>query len=434
MKMLEILKEMQRKGVFKLFPCDEDIEGMIQDAVSDAEIIPKLKPIQDYIKSLDVKLKLDYDVPINKEISDFYDKFQYTIYDMYIGGVIKDPKKCIYQKELDFGKNVGNGAFGISSELSIKFTLEERKLFKLINHYYIKLRSNEYYKNDLIYIPFEKLKLIYANDVNNYLLKTSIVETCTNLNAKQVYWNMENTRYNKTKKLREHKLSVVKGDGLVDITIIYNPREHAAGIDGKVNTIKGILCRVTNFMKLRYEIKQISNSFPTECLRSKYLDFVLMDKLIFRLNLANANNAPRIKKVQSQSTPKKINEAINKKIVSKYIVNLVDLSREIYYYDNEQSSTDYFSKMLSEPNVKRRLLEFIGSLANVALMLRGSTNSYATYISFRGKAVMLYSKDRKSVPAKDIYEEILNILGNRETKGKVFKFFQDGEISLKIKL
>lgn len=432
--MLETLKQMQVKGIFKLFPSDLDIDTLVNNANTEEDIKNYLKEIQDYIKSLDVKYRLDYGITIGNTLSDFSDKFQYEMFNMYIGGIIKDPKVQIHQKDISFGDKAGTGVFGISSETGVKFSIEERKLLKLINHYYIKLKSNGNFNDSQFYIPFDNLKLMYVEDVNNLLLKTSITETCSRLNDKLVYWNMENTRYNQSKKLKDKKLSVIKGDKLVDITVIYQPREHAKGIDGKVFTIKGILCKITSFMKLRYEIKQIYNYFPTKCLRSKYLDFAIMEKTSYHLNILTATNAPRIRQLQNDKTPKKLKQVLDNNLVSRYKVSLVDLARSIYYYDAEQTSTDYFSKMLNEPNVKRRLVEFIGAVVNVCLMISSTHNYKGSGILLNGKAVKILDDKKNRISTEEIYNEILNMINSRERKGQVFKHFSDGELFMVIKM
>lgn len=426
MFMLKTLKEMQQRGVFKLFPNDTDINGLITNAKSDEDIKSHLPIIQTYIKNLDIQYTLKYDVSINPSISDFCDKFQYTMFDMYMDSTITNG--YIYEKDISYG-SAGVGKFAISSDDSIKFTLLERKLIKLINHYYIKLKSTDHFTDEYFYIPLNKLKSMYVPDTNNLVLKESLIETCDKLNNKKVYWNMSPTQYANHKKFKEQKLVVGKNENLVDITIIYQPREHEKGIDGKVNTIKGILCKINKFMELRYLLRQISNDFPAECLRKNYLDFVIMEKIIYQLNIINANNAKRIKVLEDPKTVKAVKDVVKKKVKNQYKKKLVDLASELYYYDTEQTSKDYFTMILTEPNSKRRIMELLNSLISVAQLL-DSHNKQALSIIVKKKAISLFDGSSKLKKPDVVYNEMLDVINKREQRGQVLRYLRDGEIEI----
>lgn len=434
--MLKTLKEMQEKGVFKLISySDMDLDAFINNATSEEEIEQNLSIIQNYIKNLDSEYSYIYNVPISKHISDFCDKFQFTMFDMYTSNLIT--KGTIYEKDLNFNKG-GICKFGISSNDNVKFTIQERKLLKLINHHYIKLREKNN-NSDIIYIPLDKLKSIYAVDVNNLAFRNSIVETCIKLNNKQVYWDMENTKYYKTKDLKHKKLSRGNKEKLVDITILYLPRLHQKNKNGYVNSIMGIICNVNNFMKLRYEIKHIGNDFPTDSLRCKYLDFVIMEKIIFQLNLNNRKNSGKLKTLEERNLPDKVKDEITFKIKNEYKKTLVDLTRELYYYDNgEQIFETYFSKICNEPNSKRRIVEIINSLARVALLLY-ENNHLCIKLYIKNKLVNIITKSKSDtsievIDGKKIYDNISNLINKDLYRGQVIKFLRDGEIGVYIKL
>lgn len=437
--MLNTLKEMQAKGIFKLIPYSTmDVDTFIKNATTENEIISNLSSIQDYIKKLDDEYTYVYDIPTNKYISDFCDKFQFTMFDMYNNSV--KINGIVNKIDIDFNGG-GIATFGIYSDDSIKFTIHERKLIKLINHHYIKLKAIENNNPERIYIPLEVLKSIYPVGVNHLELKTSIEETCKKLNSKQIYWDMDNTKYNKTKNLEKKKLNIGKEESLVNITILYLPRLHKTNkSNGYVNSIMGIICEVNNFMKLRYELKHIGNEFPTEALRSKYLDYVITEKIVFYLNLTNRKNTGKLKTLETQKLPNTVKDQITSKLSKEYQKALVDLTRELYYYDKEEQTSDtYFSKICNEPNSKRRIIEVINSIARVALLLYNCNHDYILKLYCRNKhiAVLTGNKDTKLVEVRDgeiIYEQISNSISKNLSKGQIIKFLRAGEISIRIRL
>lgn len=437
--MLKTLKEMQERGIFKLIPSsDLDIDTFIKGATTEDEIISNLLSIQRYIKKLNDEYTYTCNVPTSQYISDFCDKFQFTMFDMNINSEKLNGNVCV--KDIDFNQG-GVATFGISSEDSINFTIQERKLIKLINHYYIKLKSSETNITERFYIPLEVLKTLYPEGVNHLVLKTSIEETCTQLNKKKVYWDMANTRYNKSKSLEKKKLNSGESESLVDITILYLPRTHKTNKkDGYVNSILGIFLNVTNFMKLRYEIKHIGNIFPSNAFRSKYLDFVITEKVVYQLNLNTRKNNGKLGKLEQQRLPDKVIDEISSKLKTSYKKTLADLTRELYYYDKGVQTVDtYFSKICNEPNSRRRILEVIDSIARVALMLYNNNHNCKLAICCRNKLihVLTTNKDSKIVETLDgniISERILNTIGKSSSNGQILKFLRDGEISIYIRL
>lgn len=428
--MLKIIKEMQSKGVFSLLPTEKDLSNIIKNINDGVELNSTLCIIQNYIKSLDLEYKYIYDVSLNRSLQDFCDKFQFEMFDMYTSKQIT--KGTIYEKNLSFNK-AGECKFGISSDEDVKFTLYERKLLKIINHYYINLKTNEKYKdNDFVYIPIDKLKLMFLENINSLVFRNIIIETCERLNSKKIYWSMVNTIYSKTKDLKKKKILNGENDKIVDITILYLPRNHKTNKQGYVNSILGIICKISNFMKLRYELKHIDNSFPMCALRYKYLDFIIIEKLVFLNHIYKIKNSAKLKTLENKRLKVKVKNEIISTIHHTYIKSLTDLTREIYYYEDQQTSITYFTKICNEPNSKRRLIEILDSISRVANILY-KHDKCVIEIIVRNKTIKIISEN-KILNGNDIFNEILKIIGKITIKGQVVKFFRDGEIALKITL
>lgn len=428
--MLSVLKEMNDKGVFTLLGIENDLNNIIKNINSEEGLSSFLPNIQKYIKSLDVEYKYIYDISLNKNLQDFCDKFQFEMFNLYASRVIT--KGFIYEKNISFNK-AGECKFGISSDIDVKFTLYERKLLKIINHYYINLRADEKYKDsNFVYIPISKLKLMFLENINSLALRNVIIETCKRLNSKKVYWNMNNTMYSKTKELKKKKILNGDNEKIVDITILYLPRNHKNNKQGYVNSILGIICKISNFMKLRYELKHIDNNFPVSALKSAYLDFVIIEKLVFLNHIYKIKNSAKLKVLDNKKIRVKVKNEIISTIRHTYVKSLADLTREIYFYDNQQSLITYFTKICNEPNSKRRLTEVLDSISRVSYILC-RCNKCVVEIIVRNKVVKIISEN-KIINGKGICNEILTIVGKRATKGQVIKFFKNGEIAIKITL
>lgn len=455
MFVLEILKEMQAQGIFELSPSDDDLDTIIHNAKSYDDIECYYQKIQDYIKLLDVELQHNYNVPIAGTLSDFCDKFHYELFDIFytnndvfkkntkisMDTLIKNakssyisniPKNGIYEKDIDF-KSAGIGLFGLSSIDDVRFKLEERKLYKLINHYYIKLKSKEYFQDDIFYIPFNQLKSMFVSGPNNKDVKDTLIDTCNRLNNKRVYWDMSNTKYHSELGKNLNKCKDVK---LVDVVIIYQPRKHEKGINGEVYTIKGILCRVNNFMKMRYMLRQISNDFPTPCLRAKYLEFIIAEKITYHLHLLNGGNNKRTKTITDGKLRSGARKAIQKNIKDYFVKSISNLATEIHYYDTEQSAKSYFARIiLNSSKAKERIEDLIKAIVNVSWYLVNNENfNYQCEITVNNKSVKLfYMPSYKPRKAQEIYNEILHTIDSRAQRGRVLEFFKAGDIKLKIK-
>lgn len=429
--MLKELKEMQEKQIFKLIPTDSDLDNIISKSNTDKDVMPHLGEIQEYIKRLDMELSRKYNVPIADYISDFYDKFYYEMFDIaFTKSEIE--KGTIYQKEITFGE-AGTGRLGLSSKNSFKFQLDERKLLKLANHYYIKLNANPSYDDKYFYIPFEHLKMIYTTD-NNKILKDSIVDLCKRISEKQIYWALNNTKY---RNIKSSKLDIGKKLDLLDLTIIYLPREHQKGINGTSYAIKGILCKVNNFMKMRYKLKQIANIFPTSALKCNYLEFIISDKIIYQLNILNAKNKKNEKILNNNKRLSvKGRKTVEQRIKDSYQRSIGDLANEIYIYkENEQHSSNYLYQIINGTNSKRQILDFLTAVINVLKSISKSPDScYGTSFVVRNKKIMFDNENGKEKSVEQIYQEILKVVDKNETRGRFKSILRDGELKLKIEI
>lgn len=122
--MLNILKEMQSKGIFKLLAYSaKDIDTLIKNATTETEIIQHLTEIQNYIKQLNDEYTYTYNVTTNKHISDFCDKFQFTMFDMDVNSTKLNGS--VYTKDIDFNQGgVLHLEFTLMTALSLLFKKE----------------------------------------------------------------------------------------------------------------------------------------------------------------------------------------------------------------------------------------------------------------------------------------------------------------------
>lgn len=376
--MLKKLKEMQIKDVFKILPSGMYLDDLIMRANHLDELEADMPNIIDYIKELDDELSNKYNVSIGTVINDFYDKFYYELYDMYL--ISPNPKTRVCTKTTTYGQ-AGEISLGLKYP-NCQFSLGERKLLKIINHYYISLNSTEQFKDTMFYIPYTQLKgIMFSSGTNHKVIKDLIIETCNQLNMKQIYWDFSKTKYVKSKKLKDKKLDMCNGDKLIDITIIYQPW-------GNNTTIKGIICKVNNLLKLRYLLKQISPLYPTQCLQSNYLEFVISDKLLYHMKMKKNKN----------------NNYLTK--------NLSDLAKELYQYkDNKQTFHNHLYVMKNDNHKPRELLKFINAISNVAYFY--SSNTQKNYkFSFIAYDVKVSIIKNSGIPrrAEDICNELLKII------------------------
>ena len=410
--MLQTLKTMQKQDIFKLFPND-DLGNYIKNAHTDDDVEPIYDDIQRYLKDMDRRLTHLHSVSLVSHVSDFSDKLSYEMFDMRFT-YSKCSNGSIYQKEITYGK-AGNFDFGIEM-FNSTFSLNERKLLKLINHYYISLMSKNTFEDDYFYIPLASLKYVFTNK-NNFKMKEDIVSTCEDINRKTIYWDFSKTRYKK--KLDASKLCIGQKEKLVDINILYLPKKNKSGIDGKSVEIKGIICKISNFMKMRYSLKQISNRFPVKSLGLDYLGFAIAEKIDYRLNMLNFSD-----------TKKKKYSKENSNVKTEYLKNLRELLDEIYVYKHGKQQRDtYLSIIFNEPNSQQSIIKFIDALLD-ALNNLSEVLQFKPSLKMRRNTVIYL--DLVNDTATSIYNDII-VKGKVSNERTPVKYLiQIGQISLRL--
>ncbi len=136
--MLEKLLQMSNYGIFDIMNRN-DIKQIINDCKNDEDVKQNLDEIQSYIKFLDATKSRK--VLFKTKISDFCDKFQDELFYISKRSDFITSSSGIYQKELSYG-NGGTFNIGIKKANSY-FHIYERKLLKLVNHYYIMSKQND---------------------------------------------------------------------------------------------------------------------------------------------------------------------------------------------------------------------------------------------------------------------------------------------------
>ena len=398
--MLENLKQMCQQEFFKRLPCDINLDNIIKEAKTYEDIEPYIDTIKLYIKDAINDIESNHIVTIGKTICDFYDKFSYELYEMYLAPA--SARSNVHTKEFKYG-NAGPASLGLRSS-DIKFSLCERKLMKIINHHFITLKADDYYRNEDFFVPYDHLKLMFSDGINHQVVKETIIETCNRISEKEVFWDFKSTKYAKTKHLTVDGLESCKGDKLVDITIVYQPRTKQSA------TMKGIICRVNKFMKLRYALKQINNYFPTTSLRRDYLDFVIADRLLYHMNLQRGS---------------KIN----------YKIDLSKLAKQIYAYkDKEQLTRDLYNVIGNDDHKPAQQLYYLRALSNVA-------EDYSTNMSINyrfnlhidnGIIIPLLTNYNSSRNPEHIINEIKIAIHGKDDLQRIFRYMnlKDKDLSV----
>ena len=388
--MLEYLKQMGQQEFFKRLPCDIDLDNIIKEAKTYEDIEPYIDTVKLYIKDAISDIESNHIVTIGKTICDFYDKFNYELYEMYLAPA--SARSNVHTKDFKYGK-AGTASLGLRSS-NIKFSLCERKLMKIINHHFITLKADDYYMNEDFFIPYDHLKLMFSDGINHQVVKETIIETCNRISEKEVFWDFKATRYAKTKHLNAEGLESCKGDKLVNITIVYQPRTKQSA------TIKGIICRVNKFMKLRYALKQINNYFPTASLKRDYLVFAIADRLLYYMNLQRGS-----------------------KII--YKIDMAKLAKQIYAYkDKEQSTRDLYNVIYNDDHKPAQQLYYLRALSNVA-------EDYSTNMSIdynfnlhidNGIMIPLLTEYKSSRNPEHIINEIKIAIHGKDELQRIFKY------------
>lgn len=384
--MLEILKEMQEQGIFKLCPTDVDLDTLINEASTNDDIVKYIEDIKSYINCLCDELESRYSVSIGNAISDFYDKFNYELFNIYLqpGNV----RTGVYQKEMDY-KTGGSASVGLKST-DIKFTLEERKLIKLVNHYYISLKSKDNFDDKMFYIPNEQIKRMFSVGKNHKDIKDTLVETCKRISDKQIFWDFKETKY---KKRIKQYVTCNRGMKLLDLVIIYQ----LWGTKGSL-CIKGVLCRVNSLLNLRYSLNQMSYKFPTACLSEKYLEYVISDRILYYIHLKMKRNKNGY-----------------------WIKTLKEFTQEIYSYDtNKPLAISYYDAMKRDKHKPREQEKLLKAIIK-------TTECYATnhqyfkckfYLVVKDVPIILNGKNFET-----LYEEIIKTFGEPRAMQEVFNLY-----------
>ena len=279
-QVLEVFKEMQKQGVFTISPAGTKLNEQVANATTNEDIINLSQEIKRYIKDLDRELTVTSKVPINDVLADFNDLYQLQLHKMYLEP--HNAKGNLYETKLDYN-TAGIATFAISGT-DVTFTLEERKLLKLINHYYISLASQKDFKDKIFYIPINQLKEIIIGKPNRNTMKERLITACKRLSEKVVYWNYTQTKYANAK-LSKQKLVVGKEVKLADITLLYSPYDKNGNME-----LKGLICRINNFLKLRLAMKQITYNFPLTAIKGTYLEFTIVSKTVYLMNYKSSKN------------------------------------------------------------------------------------------------------------------------------------------------
>lgn len=342
-QVLEVFKEMQEKGIFTMLKSDANLDTLIQNAVTYNDIAKEIPTIKEYIKDLEFELGTSFNVSISENLSDFNDKIQDEMYNIYLEA--QEVKTKIYQKELENGPHVGISTLGLknrnadkNNDLDVRFTLEERKILKLINHYYLSLSPK---KNDITYffIPMNQLRIIFGNTRNHKFVKDSVIMNCRRLQNKIVYWDYSKTAFAKSKKLKDKKLDISKGSSLVNITLLFTPYDKNNNLE-----LRGIICKVNKFMKLRLALNQIANLFPTRAIQADYLEYVMISKIVYLMSMSKNKKKGYVKR------------------------KLADELKVIYTHDKSvPSASNYLSFIRKDEHKPRELKRFMQTLMDIAL-------------------------------------------------------------------
>lgn len=387
--MYDVIRQMQKDGIFKLSSIPNKLDKELSEISDDKELLPKVKEIQDYVKILVQELRSkNTNVKLVNNVYDFYDKFSLELPLLFnTEKQVLDDKSLFYEKDINFGK-AKSGIFGINvnCEKETLFTIEEQKLLKLINHYYISLCSDVNYGDEPFYIPMDSLKLLFVEDVNQNKRKNDIINAYTKLINKKISWDLSDTQY--SKKIDED-IIIGNFESLVDLSLICKPRIQKMSIKGIIEQketfiIMGIVCRPNSFMKMRYSLKQISNFFPITSFSKKDQIFNLTNQIVYHLNLIEANNSRYSRQLNIGKKTKEQKRVIENKIKKYLNRNLSDILNSSFhnFYKEEIEENKktqekdkinkivklysfcYFSLVIQDKNQKRKLKEIFLSLLN----------------------------------------------------------------------
>ena len=179
-------------------------------------------------------------------------------------------------------------------------------------------------------------------------------------------------------------------------------------------------------MRMRFELKQISNLFPVENLGCNYLSFVIADKIDYRLHMM------KIGSNKSKSNKSKL----------EYDKKLRDLTNEIYVYRNQKQQRDtYLYQITTEPNSKDSILKLLESIIMVLSNLSDNISfkavfkvqkkelkldDYIVNIEYAKKHDIDYQIDK-------LYNDIISVCSVLCEQAQVRQLIANGNISLIIR-
>lgn len=387
--MLNTLKTMQKQGVFEFNSFGKSLNEVIEKAQSLDGLSNCMKDVKRYITDLEKTLSISYNVSVGNTINDFYDKIYFELFEMYLAPC--SAKTKLYQKKVSYGK-AGDFILGLKSNKldDVKFTLEERKLLKLINHYYIILAGQNRITDDYFYIPAKQLSIIFSPGINHKVVKDAIISNCERLRDKRVEWDFTKTTY--MKRFTSKSLSQGKNIRLANIIPLYLPT-------GDKVQFMGIICKVNKFMKLRYELGQISSSFPTSILQGSYLEFIIAEKVVFHMRLSK----------------NKRNGSFSK--------TLSDMANEIYYYTKKgQCYYSYLTALREDKHKPRELKKFLEAFTKVASAFKSNERLSINwhFVVKDLKVSLLYSVSPRNIDY--VYNELSKIISASREVGIIKNF------------
>lgn len=408
--MFEEIKHMQKYGVFRLTN-DRKLDKLIEDATTEFDILKLYNSIRLYIKNLDKELSYIHNVNLGSKISDFSDAFSYEMLNDNYNNVDISNEKVFNitlgykNKSLTRTINFGKAGKGTYTAPEIPLIGSEAQLIKLINHYYISLCNNDSFTEKYFYIPISSL-MVLTNQKNRVRKIREIMDYVGIAANVRIGWDITDTKYctDKTKDL-------CKGENepVVSILPLMLPSFNKNAKDGMSVQLKGIICVVNKFMKMRkHVLNQISNLYPVRSLNFDNLTYQIAARIYYSLHLKIVHKEEPI-----------------------YKVNLRDLIDNIKYWQ-----ASYFVILRDEHNKPvfiKRLLKSIISIVSDLDLAQGCC-AYLDIV-YGGKINLFDEGTNSWKYDDDVYEEMVQAVKTRyKTNGLVTKYILEGQIELKIAL
>lgn len=412
---------MNKHGIFNLLPGSIiPVDNIILKANTFEDIEPIYNHILSYLKYLNEDLTNKYSVPINNTLTDFYDKFTHLLLDAH--GWMFDASKgklftvgtkwdgnvnIMFKKESKFNKK-DISSFSITNPV---FSFEHRKLQKLINHCYNALMDANQISNDYFYIPLSQLRCVFT-DSNVNRCKDDIVKAVKDINKIHLSWDIVN--YNR--RISENNLDKGKYEKMMDVSLVYLPLKHLGGKNQTAIEIKGIIVKVTNFMKLRYAIKQRNNDFPIAFASKRDVStFVMGEKIIYQLNILQSNHKELI---------------FNKK--------LSDIAKEIYYDSisllGRFSEMNYYAAISNLNDSKRIIIHLFNIIIDALKVFKDKKfDVIEPMITIGDSEFDLLNDDFEFITGLELYNSIEEYYVHQK-RGSVKRYLISGDMNLYFQL